>query len=389
MRTTRIIEPLSLEDNVVIEKSKSLFAFLEQRDFDELMSFDDFLTELNLTEDEYIQAIQCTLKQPTIFLKRKLSHIWNNSFSKDMPVMWNANTDAQYVLNAYAATSYCTSYMTKVDKSMTSAFRRIHKEHERSHIDAMQMIRTLGNTLLNLQQMSAQQAVHIALSLPLNCSSRKCVFINTSPLEKHTFVLKPPSLLEQEPDNSEDVLCRSIIDYYLQRPSPIKHICLAEFVSHYKKNGAPISKRKKPSVIRFVKYNKHTDYENYCREKLLLYVLFDQNENTLKHNFPTWEAAYIASETIVQTNESRFTYNVNPTWGDLESAVHELENPDNVDETFTNRKTTRTLCESYDLQADLPRPRAPTLKNVSILVFKSQNILSLLKIMNTTESDVC
>jgi hypothetical protein len=137
MRTTRIIEPISLEDNVVIEKSKSLFAFLEQGDFDDLMSFDDFLTELNLTEDEYIQAIQCTLKQPTIFLKRKLSHIWNNSFSKDMPVMWNANTDAQYVLNAYAATSYCTSYMTKVDKSMTSAFRRIRKEHERSHIDAI------------------------------------------------------------------------------------------------------------------------------------------------------------------------------------------------------------------------------------------------------------
>jgi len=155
MRATRIIEPLSLEDNVVVEKSKSLFAFLEQGEFDKLMSFDDFLTELNLSEDEYIQAIQCTLKQPTIFLKRKLSHIWNNSFSKDMLVMWKANTDVQYVLNAYAATSYCTLYMTKVDKSMTSAFRRIRKEHERSHIDAIQMIHTLGNTLLNLQQMSA------------------------------------------------------------------------------------------------------------------------------------------------------------------------------------------------------------------------------------------
>jgi hypothetical protein len=94
IRTTRIIELLCLEDNVVIEKSKSLFAFLEQQKFDELMRFDDFLTELNLTEDEYIQAIQCTLKQPTIFLKRKLSHNWNNSFSKDMPVMWNANIDA-------------------------------------------------------------------------------------------------------------------------------------------------------------------------------------------------------------------------------------------------------------------------------------------------------
>ena len=94
----------------------------------------------------------------------------------------------------------------------------------------------------------------------------------------------------------------------------------------------------------------------------MLYVLFDQNENTLKHNFPTWEVAYIAYETTIQTNESRFTYNVNPTWGDLESVVHELENPDNVDETFTNRKTTRTLYESYDLQEDLPRPRAGSIE---------------------------
>jgi len=266
MRETRIIEPLRLEENVVIEKSKSLFSFLEQAEFDELMSFDEFLTEINLSEDEYIQAIQCMLKQPTVFLKRKLFHIWNNSFSKDMLVLWNENIDAQYVLNAYDATSYCTSYMTKVEKSMTSAFRRIHKEHETSHIDAIQMIRMLGNIFLNIQQMSAQQAVHIALSLRLNCSSIKCVFINTSPLEKHTFVLKPPCFLEQETDNLEDVLCHSIIDYYLQRPSPIRHTYLVEFISHYKINGVPISKRKKPSVIWFVKYNKHYDYENYCRE---------------------------------------------------------------------------------------------------------------------------
>ena len=68
------------------------------------------------------------------------------------------------MLNAYAAASYCSSYMTKVDKWMTHAFKRIHKEHERKKVDSIQMIRTLGNTLLNIQQMSAQQAVHIALS---------------------------------------------------------------------------------------------------------------------------------------------------------------------------------------------------------------------------------
>ena len=69
MRATRIIEPVSLEDSVFFEKSKSLFTFLEQGGFDEMMSFDAFLTQVNLSEDEYIQAIQCTLRQPTLFLK--------------------------------------------------------------------------------------------------------------------------------------------------------------------------------------------------------------------------------------------------------------------------------------------------------------------------------
>ena len=113
--------------------------------------------------------------------------------------------------------------------------------------------------------MSAQQAVHIALSLPLSCSSRECIFINTYPVDERTFMLKPPIILKQEPDDSEDVMCHSIIDYYIGRPSSISKICLAEFVSNYRKDGTPISKRKKPNVIRFVKYNKHNDIENFCR----------------------------------------------------------------------------------------------------------------------------
>jgi hypothetical protein len=125
--------------------------------------------------------------------------------------------------------------------------------------------------------MSAQQAVHIALSLPLNCSSRKCIFINTSPIDKRTFMLKPPFLLKQEPDTYEDVMCQSIIDYYIERPHNIYNICLAEFVSKYPKNGTHISKRKKPNVIWFIKYNKQIDNENSCREKLLLYVPFEKH----------------------------------------------------------------------------------------------------------------
>ena len=95
---------------------------------------------------------------------------------------------------------------------MTNSFKKIRKEHEKRKIDVIQMIRSLGNALLNLQQISAQQAVHIALSLPLNHSSRECNFINTSPIDERTFITKPTTLLKQIPDNSEDVMCSSIID---------------------------------------------------------------------------------------------------------------------------------------------------------------------------------
>jgi len=157
--------------------------------------------------------------------------------------------------------------MTKIDKSMKNEFRRIRKEHEKNEIDAMKMIRKLGNTLLNLQQMLAQQAVHIVLSFPLSCSSRECIFIHTSPVDERTIMLKPTILLKQEPNDLEDVMCHYIIDYHIGSPSSISKICLVEFVSNYKKHGTHISKRKKPNVIRFVKYNKYNDVENFCREK--------------------------------------------------------------------------------------------------------------------------
>jgi hypothetical protein len=90
----------------------------------------------------------------------------------------------------------------------------------------------------------------------------------------------------------------------------------------------------------------------------MMYIPLHENEETLIHNVSTWEATYVAFETIVHINEARSTYNVNPTWGDLEVALNDLENPRDHDETFRNPKTTITSSESCDLQADFPRPPA-------------------------------
>ena len=175
-----------------------------------------------------------------------------------------------------------------------------------------------------------------------------------SPIDEYTFVLKPLFLLKHEADNSENVMCHSIIDYYIDRPHAIKHIFLPEFVSKYKKNGTHISKRKKPNVIRFFRYNKHIDYENYCREKLLLYVPFENNENVLKHNFPTWKDAYVLHEDTIRKNEAIFTYNINPMWGYLENIDQELEDSTmEISSTVTKEQKTKHCCEEYDLKTDL------------------------------------
>lgn len=113
--------------------------------------------------------------------------------------------------------------------------------------------------------MSAQQEIHIVLSLPLNCSSRKCVFINTSPIDDRAFVLKRKKDLQKEADDSEDIMCPSITDYYALRPTAIEHVCLAEFASSYTKKGQERRKSSRPCVIRSVRYKKYKDIENQCR----------------------------------------------------------------------------------------------------------------------------
>jgi hypothetical protein len=162
--------------------------------------------------------------------------------------------------------------------------------------------------------------VHIALSLPLNSISREGIFIKTSPSECR-FILKPPFPLKKELYNSKYVMLHYIFYYYIESPTSLKHIFLAKFVSKYKKNCTHISKRKKPNVMQFVKYNKHINYENFRHEKLLLYVPFERSEDTLKQSFATWEVACTLYQSTIQTNEANLTYNINPTQGDLETSL--------------------------------------------------------------------
>lgn len=94
-------------------------------EYDKTYTFDSFLEKIGISIYDYIHAIQCTSRQRIIFLKREPVDIWTNIFAQHIPLMWGANTDAQFVLDSYATTNYYCSYMKNIDKTMTSRFKHM------------------------------------------------------------------------------------------------------------------------------------------------------------------------------------------------------------------------------------------------------------------------
>ena len=61
MRKTRILEPMDCKNDTTKKNAKLIFDTLEHAKFNDTDTFDSFLETLGLTEDEYINAIQCSL----------------------------------------------------------------------------------------------------------------------------------------------------------------------------------------------------------------------------------------------------------------------------------------------------------------------------------------
>ena len=67
----------------------------------------------------------------------------------------------------------------------------------------------MGNAFLNAQQMSAQLVVYVVMFIPLYHASRSFKFINTSPPQEQTFILKNIKSLKESSLDSTDVMCKS------------------------------------------------------------------------------------------------------------------------------------------------------------------------------------
>lgn len=97
-------------------------------------------------------------------------------------------------------------------------------------------LKTLGNAFYNGTEICAQEAAWCRLKLPMTKGTRAVVYVNTSPINERSRILKPAATLKKilsENPNSTDIYSAGVIERYVQRPIELSNVCLAKFVSDY------------------------------------------------------------------------------------------------------------------------------------------------------------
>ena len=334
---TMVLQPLDENVDEYRKKYKDLQSKMNSEKTGYDMTFHEFLASVvQLNEDDYVKCIRSSLTSPKVFLKRSPKQLRMNLYNKTVLIAWKANIDIQFVLDPYACAMYIVSYISKSQRGMSNLMYAAAKEARNGNLDIKRQVRHIGNVFSNSVEVGAQEAVYLVLQMPLTKCSRDVVFINTSPTHERIQLLKPFSALNKLPDQSTDVLADNIIKRYSKRPSALNSWCLADYVSqldisfpkqdleddaqenadnveneHFDdqenfdstilklRNGMTIRRRKNPKIIRYVRFNKKADPENYYREKLLLFTPWRNEETDLLDLSGSYEKQYMQKKNII------------------------------------------------------------------------------------------
>jgi len=324
MPKTVIVEPYQGDDREQYERlyERLKHTLNDLKDESDLLTFDEFLTNLGCSYDDYIKAIETSIKSPKVFLQRSISERRINPYMRHLLNAWAANHDIQYVLDPYACAVYITNYISKSCKGMSTLMHNACKEARQGNDDLRKQVRYIGNQFLNATEICAQEAVYLALQLPLIKKTRQVTFINSSPPEERTRLLKNEDALKELSGNSVNIFSSNDITRYAGRPKQLENWCLADYVAELNiqypdtskqksdpyadncddemdigeennelqeadhcliditlRNGIKIKSRTKSKVIRYVRFNESLDKENFCREQLFMFLPW-RNEAT-------------------------------------------------------------------------------------------------------------
>lgn len=216
-----------------------------------------------------------------------------NSYNPIQLSAWRANVDMQFCVSRRKVVEYCAKYATKSEprsQPLKDIFTSIVKtlKQDNSSLKAIQklLINTVGD-----RDYSSQETCHLLLQIPMFRASRDFVILS---LDGSRVV--QDQLLDDRPATSQ-----SLLDHYISRPTlpEFDNLTLLTFAQHYnitkRSDTIPVPRRKNVVVIVRPYYSPDPtgpNYEQYCKQKLMLYIPFRQVDQ-IKDNCDNYIDAYM------------------------------------------------------------------------------------------------
>ena len=260
-----------------------------------------------------------------------------NACNQDILSLWRGNVDLQYVINEIATVKYVCSYMTKGQKGMGEALKRVAKECQNDAIRTQ--MNTIKKEFLGKQVLGTSESAMRVLAMWLMKKTGRFVSVSTSMKDECVSLPKPKSQLAQLHDDDEDVFATSVIDRYAARPLALQNFCLATFAVMYDviksstqteetegvntqedryntenpqtstkiklpKGLGAIRKRKQQAILCTRRYKVHTEPEKYYHAKLLLYYQWNHEDDIIS-TYQSYQDSYISKQHILHQNAQK------------------------------------------------------------------------------------
>ena len=215
-----------------------------------------------------------------------------NSFNPVQLSAWRANVDMQYCVSRRKVIEYCAKYATK-SEPRSQPLKEIFTTIVRNLQENSSSLKAVQKLLINSvgeRDLSAQETCHLLLQLPMFKASRDFVILS----------LDGSRAVSDHLDEDQPATIPSAVDHYVSRPATaIFHsMTLLHFVQHYtmpRESGSEPSRRRKKVVVIVRPYcppdPQGPQYEQYCRQKLMLHVPFRHQSELLGDN-TSFTAAY-------------------------------------------------------------------------------------------------
>ncbi len=218
---------------------------------------------------------------------------------------WRANVDMQMIVSRRRVINYCAKYATKPEpqsKALKSVYGNVLKSLKGDDASALKVVQKVIISSVGERDFSAQKKCHLLLQLPMFRASRDFVVLS----------LDYSQQLDDYFEENECVTVHSPLERYCARPvtPEFANPTLLQFVQRFKTSrevGEGLTCKKKHVVV-IVRPCISPDpqgpnYEQYCRQKRMLYQPFRKIEQLLSTCYTHADAylTYLRSNTFPAT----------------------------------------------------------------------------------------